>query len=999
MAPKLSRFGAETRLLMKTTLMHYTAVFALLIAFNASADPQITSWFTNYSGKYARIYTSDANKLSGTSVTTWSTGTTSQSSPAYNGVQEVYSSTSWIYVRSTGLGSHVMGPWYLNTAHTQAFPQYPINTKILYRIPRTPAIPTTKSKNNGGAIGYFVDGVAMFNSWDAFYWNAATSSESGGGNGGYWNRDAYVNEGPSFDPANAHQPQDGTYHYHANPNALRYLLGDHVDFNSSTKAYTESTTTPTTHSPILGWVADGYPIYGPYGYSSASNSASGIRRMISGYVLRNGQSNTANLTVTGRTTIPQWAVRLFSVSASQSGPNVSTSYPLGRYMEDNDYLGDLGYTKGVDFDLDEYNGRWCVTPEFPNGTYAYFVSISTNGTPTFPYNIGRGYYGNPTGGKVTSISETVTTNYLGGPNSALTLNAPTITHANDNVALVWSSVDGGTYKVESSPDQSSWTTKVSSISSQGLSTQTNYTGTTGTAYARVTRTALASFDTAGLAATVSQTATQSYAISDTTPATVSAQPQSATVIAESAVTFSVTAAGATPITYQWQKNGAPLNDAGGISGSTTATLSFSATAVSDAGSYSVAVTNAYGGATSSSAILTVVTTPTVSVSPTSQTINTGTSTTIVANATGTGPLSYQWRKNGGALANGGAISGSSTSALSITSAALTDAATYSVVVSNAYGTATSVSSVVAVTAPPSVTISPSTQMITAGNSATISATASGAGTLGYQWSKNGSPLANATSILSITDALIDDSATYSVVVTNAFGSAIASSVLQVNADTTSPNIVITSPSANAIVTSSAVTATGSCTDETRIKQVLVRINGGDAQAATLTFGNSLTAATWSVPLTATPGTNIIEACAVDFSSNTSSWASATIFYKATATLAISTTGIGTVLNPSGTSLIIGSNYTVSAKAGTGYLFSNWVDSVTGTTTSSSNYTFTMQSNLTLTANFVANRFGSVAGTYFGLFSDATSGVTQNSAGFFKVAAEARAMFPAAASQR
>ena len=71
---------------------------------------------------------------------------------------------------------------------------------------------------------------------------------------------------------------------------------------------------------------------------------------------------------------------------------MSSSYPLGRYMEDNDYLGDHGYVQGKDFDLDEFNGRYCVTPEYPNGTYAYFVAVSSNGTPVFPYNIGRGYY-------------------------------------------------------------------------------------------------------------------------------------------------------------------------------------------------------------------------------------------------------------------------------------------------------------------------------------------------------------------------------------------------------------------------------------------------------------------------------------------------------------------------------------------------------------------------------------------------------------------------------
>ena len=44
-------------------------------------------------------------------------------------------------------------------------------------------------------------------------------------------------------------------------------------------------------------------------------------------------------------------------------------------LEDYAYLGDLGKVQGREFDLDEFNGRWCVTPEFPRGTYAYFTAI------------------------------------------------------------------------------------------------------------------------------------------------------------------------------------------------------------------------------------------------------------------------------------------------------------------------------------------------------------------------------------------------------------------------------------------------------------------------------------------------------------------------------------------------------------------------------------------------------------------------------------------------
>lgn len=480
----------ENNTMMKRKCLPF--IFVLLNIFSAAAlraDPQLTSWFTTDSGRYARIYTTDAAKASQTTSTTWANGTTSQALPAYCGIQEVDYSSNWIYIRSTGLGSHVMGPWYLDAQHTQLFPNWPINEKVLYRIPRTPDVATTKTANGGGPIGYFVDGAAMFNSWDAYYWNGTQDVQSSGGSG-YWNRDAYVNEGISFDPNNAHQA-NGQYHYHANPPALRYLLGDNVDYNSTADSYTEDPS-HLHHSPILAWVSDGYPLYGPYGYSNPTNPASGVRRMISGYVIRNGIYGTSNLTANGRATIPAWAARLYNVSSSQTGPNVSGSYPLGRYMEDNDYLGDHGYAQGVDFDLDEYNGRFCVTPEFPNGTYAYFVSISSSGTPVFPYNIGRGYYGSPAGGNVTSISEIVTTNFLGGTNMPCVLSAPNVKNA--AVTLSWSAVEGGTYTVQSSAGLSTWSNLSANVSpNENAGGYTN--GMSGSKqFYRVARTSVASFD-------------------------------------------------------------------------------------------------------------------------------------------------------------------------------------------------------------------------------------------------------------------------------------------------------------------------------------------------------------------------------------------------------------------------------------------------------------------------------------------------------------------------
>ena len=465
-----------------------------------AADPRTNSWFTSYAGNYARIYTTDMNRTNGVSVTVWNNGTQNQASPAYCGVQEVYSSSNYVYVRSTGLGAHVMGPWYLNAAHTTAFPNYPVNGKVMWRFPRTTSVPVTKTQTSLGTIGMFVDGIAMFDSADGFVWTG--SAESGSGTG-YWHREAYANEGVTFDPGFAHQEGTGTHHYHGNPIALRYLLGDNVNYNSTTKIYSESGSAPMKHSPIVGWVKDGYPVYGPYAYSNALDTNSVIIRMRSGFQLRNGLNGTDNLTNTARATIPAWATRLYSVAAAQAGPALSTTYPIARYMEDYAYLGDLtnaltgtNYQQGVEFDLNEYNVRYCVTPEFPGGTYAYFVSMETNGAPKYPNNIGRAFYGNPTGGSVTTVSETIITNFLGNTN-LLTDKLGKITVSNKVVTLAWNGLEGGYYSVQASTNLTAWT---------NLTTNTALTVTTGSYthtssvpqnFYRVARTGAATFDSAG----------------------------------------------------------------------------------------------------------------------------------------------------------------------------------------------------------------------------------------------------------------------------------------------------------------------------------------------------------------------------------------------------------------------------------------------------------------------------------------------------------------------
>jgi hypothetical protein len=186
---------------------------------------------------------------------------------------------------------------------------------------------------------------------------------------------------------------------------------------------------------------------------------------------------------------------------TQYGPSVSSSYPLGRYLEDNDFLGDRpGYTNGVQFDLDEFNGRWCVTPEFPNGTYAYFTCISSNGTELFPDNIGRQFYGTVTtagpnaSGVVAAISESVTTNFVGGPNAELRLAKPV---ANKNLlTLTWSAIEGGSYRVEATGDFLTWTTNATGIAPT-LNRGTASTTMTTNQLFRVIRSGLSAYDATG----------------------------------------------------------------------------------------------------------------------------------------------------------------------------------------------------------------------------------------------------------------------------------------------------------------------------------------------------------------------------------------------------------------------------------------------------------------------------------------------------------------------
>lgn len=241
----------------------------------------------------------------------------------------------------------------------------------------------------------------------------------GGGSGdGIWLRNAYYGEAQTFDSCVGHQPGNGQYHHHANPLCLRAQLEDNIELVKTGRtgsAYREKTG-PWTHSPILGWSFDGYPIYGPYGYSTATDPKSAVRRMKSSFRLRDLKQ---------RTSLPDWALPLHSgvaqnLTSAQYGPDLTAQFPLGRYIEDFEYVAGLG-------DLDVSNGRFAITPEYPQGTYAYYITIEADGTPVFPYLVGLLYYGSVAGGNARTIPEGTSDYFNAGTAPAKVSTVPLLT--------------------------------------------------------------------------------------------------------------------------------------------------------------------------------------------------------------------------------------------------------------------------------------------------------------------------------------------------------------------------------------------------------------------------------------------------------------------------------------------------------------------------------------------------------------------------------------------
>jgi hypothetical protein len=294
-------------------------------------------------------------------------------------------------------------------------------------------------------------------------------------------------------------------------------------------------------------------------------------------------------------------------------------------------------------------------------------------------------------------------------------------------------------------------------------------------------------------------ATSSVAtLSVVSPPSIISQPSTAAININSAFTFSVTAVGTGPLSYQWKKG--TVN----IPGATSETYTISSAIPADAGIYSLTISNAFGSVTSNSIGLFVYTPVSLTTQPAALTLNPGSPATFTVVATGTVPMTYQWRKDGISIA------GATSSAYSIPSVQAANSGAYSVTVTNPAGSVTSHTADLAVNTPVSITKQPAAQTLLTGSSATLNVVASGTAPITYQWRKGGINIDGATSpTYSIPLLTSIDAGSYSVIVANPVGSVTSNTVhLKVNAPvsiTTQPDPLTLNPGSPATFT---VVATG-----------------------------------------------------------------------------------------------------------------------------------------------------------------------------------------------
>jgi hypothetical protein len=307
---------------MKKSVFIFLFFCAVLTQAQTITDPLITSWKLN---------------------TTGHTVTPPSGTPFLTDVEAVYYDNSYVYVKTSGVPSYYS---FNNPNINDAS-----NGNFKWKITRTPQPASNPpSALGGGQYGVFIDGDPIFNAEDARSYQ----------NAGIWHQLAFYFEYADFDNSWGHSTPTNVYHHHVINLAL-------ID-----------TSVKNAHSPLLGYIFDGNPIYGPFGYSDPNDTNSGVTRMTPSYQLG---TNPNRQTYADGT----------ALQPSQYGPAFTGQTVRGCYREDYIYVAGSGT-------LDAHNGRFCKTPEYPNGTYAYFCTMDSNNRPLYPFTYGQTLYGNMTPG-------------------------------------------------------------------------------------------------------------------------------------------------------------------------------------------------------------------------------------------------------------------------------------------------------------------------------------------------------------------------------------------------------------------------------------------------------------------------------------------------------------------------------------------------------------------------------------------------------------------------
>lgn len=348
---------------MRVLILSFTIISFFIVGLNAQDNPAITSWMINSSGITGSHYV-EGNP------------TPIQDTAQVN-VQKVQYSDNHAFINCSGIPAYIMGPY------LDGNPALATNNNHLFKINLNPTaasgLPTSTPL---GPIGVFINGVPIYNYADGASYNSSTGNDDMMNGDGVWNRNAILAEKAGFDCAKGHPSPifngppgpggslaGGTYHHHQNPTAFNMDL---VELSDICEVYLSDglyTLNAEVHSPLIGFSFDGFPVYGAYGYANADGTG-GVERMKPSYQLRN---------ITERT-------HYADGSDVIDGPLVSNAYPLGWYKEDFEYIPFSGH-------LDYHNGRFCVTPEYPEGIYAYFATVDEDWNSAYPYVIGPTFYG------------------------------------------------------------------------------------------------------------------------------------------------------------------------------------------------------------------------------------------------------------------------------------------------------------------------------------------------------------------------------------------------------------------------------------------------------------------------------------------------------------------------------------------------------------------------------------------------------------------------------